>query len=298
MICAWDIETFRNCFTCVAIDIASLKKYEFVVHKSRNDFKEFVAFVKRCQGMIGFNSIGFDYAVIHPFLIDPLYLDMDGDELAKLIYKRSQVIIEQEKREWIMPIVPQRDLFLIWHFNNKARATSLKWLQICMSFKNVLDMPIPHTTKVTAEMIPTILEYNTNDTESTVEFYNRSKSRIVLRKELSEKYGVDMGNYSDNKIGEYIFLNGISERTGQTVKQLKAIKGTFRKSIPVKEFLVPLDFSTKPFREMYEKFLAMEITATKKKKRTKKDKVVDSCELDGVKYEFGFGGLHGFRSAG
>lgn len=277
----------------MAIDIATREKFQFVIHKSRNDLKKFIAFVKQCKGMIGFNSIGFDYAVVHPFLVDPIYLEMDGHTLAKLIYKRSQVIIEQEKREWISPIVPQRDLFLVWHFNNKARSTSLKWLQICMCFKNVQDMPIHHTTKVTEDMIPLILEYNTNDVESTIEFYIRSKSRIILRKQLTEKYGVDMGNYSDNRIGEYIFLKGIADRTGQSVKSLKDKKGTFRKSIAVKDFLVPLDFSTKQFREMYELFLTKEITNTKKKK---KEKYI--CALDGVTYEFGFGGLHGFREPG
>lgn len=302
MLSAYDIETLKNCFTCVAIDIATLQRYEFVIHKSSNDLKKFVAFVKQCKGMIGFNNVGFDYLVIHPFITDDRYLDWDGDKVAKAIYKRSQAIINEDgkRKEWIKPIVPQRDLYLIWHFNNKARSTSLKWLQICMGFKNVQDMPYSHDTTVTEDMIPLILEYNTNDVESTIEFYNRSKSRIILRKQLTEKYGVDMGNYSDNKIGEYIFLNGISERTGQSVKSLKAIKGTFRSSIPVREFLVPLDFASLEFRQIYDEFLNMDITGTKKKKRSKKDKVKDNrvCVYDGVQYEFGFGGLHGFRKSG
>lgn len=294
MICVYDIETLKNCFTCVAINIATLEKFEFVIHRSRNDLKKLIAFVNQCTGMIGFNSIGFDYPVIHPFITDPRYLEMDGDKLAKAIYKRAQAIITEENRkEWIKPIVPQRDLYLIWHFNNKARSTSLKWLQICMGFKNVQDMPIHHSTKVTEEMIPLILEYDTNDVESTLEFYNRSKSRIVLRKQLTEKYGVDMGNYSDNKIGEYIFLKGISDRTRQSIKKLKDTGGTFRKSIAVKDFLIPIEFSTPQFREMYERFLGKEITNTKKEK---KEKYI--CVLDGVTYEFGFGGLHGFREPG
>ena len=293
MIPGWDIEVLSNCFTCVAIDIRTKQKWEFVIHESRNDLKAFAEFVKSCEGMVGFNSVNFDYAVIHPFITDPKYLEMTGDKLAKLIYKRSQKIIEEEKKEWITPIVPQRDLFLIYHFNNKARATSLKWLQVCMGWKNVQEMPIHHSAKVTKDMIPTILEYNANDVETTIEFYNRSRDRIAFRKSLTEKYGIEMGNYSDNKIGEFIFLNGISERTGHSIKTLKSIKGTFRSKIPVREFLVPLDFSTRQFREMYEQFMRMEITATKK---TKEEKYV--CILDDVTYEFGFGGLHGFRSPG
>lgn len=302
MIAAYDIETFYDCFTCVAIDIKTLDKYEFVIHKSRNDLEKFIAFVKRCKGMIGFNSVGFDYYVIHPFITDPSFLEFDGHKLARAIYKRSQKTIDDDKgRDWIVPIVPQRDLYLIWHFNNKARSTSLKWLQIQMGFKNVVDQPFDHTQKITTEMIPTVLEYNTNDTESTIEFYHRSKDRILLRKELTERYGVDMGNYSDNKIGEFIFLNGIAQRTGKTVKELKKIKGIVRPTIPVSEFLVDLDFSTPQFRAMYERFRKMKITGTKKKKLTKKEKENNEeliCRYDDVVYEFGFGGLHGFRRQG
>lgn len=242
--------------------------------------------------MIGFNNVGFDYAVIHPFLLADF--EPDGNKLAKALYKRAQHLISEEKREWIKPIVPQRDLFLIWHFNNKARATSLKWLQVCMDWKNVQEMPISHDTNVTEEMIPMILEYNENDTLSTLEFYKRSKSRIVLRKTLSEKYGIDMGNFSDNKIGEQILLKGISQRTGLSIQTLR--KGrTFRKNIAVKDTLVPLDFSSTEFRQVYNDFRKMVLTSTKKKDL---DKSVIDCVFDGMKYEFGLGGLHAFRGSG
>lgn len=238
--------------------------------------------------MIGFNNVGFDYAVIHPFLL--VEVEPDGHKLAKALYKRAQDLIKEEKREWIKPIVPQRDLFLIWHFNNKARATSLKWLQVCMDWKNVQEMPIPHDTDVTEEMIPTILEYNENDVLSTLEFYKRTRSRIILRKTLSEKYGIDMGNFSDNKIGEQIFLLGISKRTGLSVATLK--KGrTFRKNIVLKDLMIPLDFSSKEFRDIYNQYRKMVITSTKK------DEVI-KCVFDGMKYEFGLGGLHAFREPG
>ncbi len=302
---AYDIETFSNCFTCVAIDIETSHKYTFVIHKSRNDLKEFIAFVNQCKEMIGFNSVGFDYYVIHPILTDPVFLEMDGDTIARYIYKRSQTVIDRDnkkgnsRREWITPIIPQTDLYLIWHFNNKARSTSLKWLQIQMGFKNVMDQPIDHTKKIKPDDIPLILEYNTNDTESTIEFFHRSQSRIALRKELTETYGVDMTNYSDNKIGEYIFLHGIAERTGQTVQELKKVRGTVRASIPVSEFLVDLDFSTPQFRDIYDRFRKMSITGTKKIKGTKEKPIEElKCRFDDVEYEFGFGGLHAFRQSG
>lgn len=291
MIVVYDIETLFNCFVCVCMDVKTMEKRVFVIHKCRNDFKELVQYIKALRGMVGFNNVGFDYPVLHPYLSEPeKYQDWNGDRLSKSIYKRAQKIIESEERDWNKPIIEQRDLFLIWHFNNKARSTSLKWLQVCMGWKNVQEMPIEHSEKVTAEQIPTIIEYCTNDVESTFEFYNRSFSRINLRKNLSEKYGVNMGNYSDNKIGEEIFLRGISKKTGDSLKTLKQGR-TFRPKLNVKDLLLDLDFSTKEFREVYNRYKEMVLTATKKEESI-------SCVVDGMVYEFGFGGLHACRGNG
>lgn len=291
MIVVYDIETLFNCFVCVCMDVKTMEKRVFVIHKSRNDFKELVQYIKALRGMVGFNNVGFDYPVLHPYLSEPeKYQDWNGDRLAKSIYKRAQKIIESEERDWNKPIIEQRDLFLIWHFNNKARSTSLKWLQVCMGWKNVQEMPIPHQTSVTAEQITTVIEYCDNDVETTFEFYKRSHSRIILRKTLSEKYNVNMGNYSDNKIGEEIFLRGISAKTGMSVKNLKQGR-TYRPRIVVKDLLLNLDFCTREFREVYERYKEMIITGTKKEESI-------SCVLDGMVYEFGFGGLHACRGNG
>jgi hypothetical protein len=298
-IAVYDIETLSNCFTCVTVDIQTMEKREFVIHKSRNDFKGMVQYLTSLSGMIGFNSVGFDYMVLHPFLLKPEdYYSMRGETLAKHLYKRAQQVIDwgnpenRGKREYIAKhIVPQRDLYLIWHFNNKARSTSLKWLQVCMGWSNVQEMPISHSTNVTAEMIPTILGYNTNDVMSTLEFYNRSKDRIVLRKDLTEKYGTDMGNFSDTRIGEEIFLIGLAEKTGMS-RQTLAKGRTPRSQIIVNEFLIDnIKFETPGFQRILEEYKNMVITDTKKTGSM-------SCVYNGVQYEFGFGGLHGFREAG
>lgn len=290
---AWDIETLKNCFTGVFIDIQSGEKREFVIHKSRNDFPDLVDHVLSRDGLVGFNSVRFDYAVLHPFLENPdKYRSYTGDRLAKAIYKRAQKIIDAERFEFITPLVPQRDLYLIWHFNNRARSTSLKWLQFNMGWKNVQEMPIPHNEDVTAEQIPTILEYNTNDVESTIAFYHLSKSRISLRKTLSAKYGVDMSNFSDNRIGEEIFLIGLSEKTGKTRKELKGYK-TYRPFVQVSDCLIDgLQFQTPQFQKIHSAYERMTIYNTKTDGETMK------AELDGVVYEFGLGGLHGFREPG
>ena len=75
------------------------------------------------------------------------------------------------------------------HWDNPAKRSSLKWIQYSMDWDNILEMPIHHSSAITTkEEIDTILEYCINDVRSTKEIYDRSKSQIALRKELTKTY--------------------------------------------------------------------------------------------------------------
>lgn len=291
-----DIETLANCFTMVGYDVDTKETRKFVIHKSRNDYEEWREYIQESTELIGFNIKRFDYPVIHPFVIEPF--DEDGDTIAKTLYKRAQKIIDQmdnrnKKPEWITPICKITDLYLMYHFNNKARSTSLKWLQVNMAWKNVQEMPLSHKTKVTPDQIPMILEYNENDVMSTHEFWLRSQKMIEFRKDLSGKFKVDMTNYPDTKIGERIFLVELEKLTGKSQKELSQGR-THRSRVDVKDVLLDsIYFTSDIFRGVLEEY---------------KQKTVDPANLkanknitvvfDGVTYDFGLGGLHGLRSPG
>lgn len=289
MIVVYDIESLSNLFTITFYEIKNDKYKSFVVHESQNDIKKLVDYLKGVTGMIGYNNIDYDYRVIHPFVTSPDY-SLDGAELASQIYYRSTLIVEERIKDRPVPIIPQRDLFRIWHFNSKAKRVSLKFLQINMGIENVQEMPFDHRSIVTKEQIPQILEYNKNDVYSTYRFYQLSTDKINLRKALSAKYGVDMGNFSDVKIGEQIFLKELSKRTGVAEKIIE--KGrTPRKSISVKDCLIDINFESSAFNGILEKYKKMIISDTIKVESM-------SCRFDDVEYEFGFGGLHACRTPG
>ncbi len=291
----YDVETLKNAFTCVTYDINSKDKRKFVIHESRNDFEEFLEYINSCDKMIGFNNIGFDYRVLHDYLFDSEFKAMDGDTLARALYSTAQATIEEsngdKQPKWITPFITQLDLYRIWHFNNKARSTSLKWLQFCMQWPNVQEMPLHHSVEVLEKDIPMILEYNENDVMSTHRFWELSQDKIKLRDDLTEKYGINMSNYPDTKIGERIFIRGISEISRR--KEADLMKGrTPRKEIVIKNCLISnLHFVSKEFQQILNLYKDMVITETKQKENY-------SCLFDGVKYDFGFGGLHALREPG
>jgi hypothetical protein len=78
--------------------------------------------------------------------------------------------------------------------------SSLKWIQYTMDWHNIMDMPIHHTTEVTADQIPEIIKYCKNDVKSTKQIMMLSKSNIDLRKTLTEEYGIDLYSASEPRI--------------------------------------------------------------------------------------------------
>ncbi len=197
----YDIETLASGFTYVGIDKDTKQVKKFIIHKDLNQLVELTEHIMSLKGMIGFNTVGFDYPIIHMILKNSIsWRDLKPQEIVDKIYAKAQEIIEKQNDPnklakfsvQIRPedyIVPQLDVFKIHHFDNKARMTSLKALEIAMQMENVLDMPIDHKrTDITLdEIINVVLPYNEHDVKATLKFYEKSIDKINLRIELTKK---------------------------------------------------------------------------------------------------------------
>ena len=110
----------------------------FVIHETRDDIAEYYKFLQEeVSGLIGFNNVNYDYPLLHLFLnIMPIYTRTEEmitpRQLNELLHRKSQNIINSEYSaipEWYV-LIPQLDLFRIHHFDNKAKRTSLKAVEI------------------------------------------------------------------------------------------------------------------------------------------------------------------------
>jgi hypothetical protein len=101
----------------------------------------------------------------------------------------------------------QGDLYKIHHFDNKAKRTSLKQLEVSMRSRTVVDLPYSPHADLTDEQIDELLQYMGHDVSETIKFYHFSASQIATRDQLAEKYP-DLGdvlNFNDTKIGKKFF---------------------------------------------------------------------------------------------
>jgi len=303
----YDIETLAGTFTYTALDIRTEELYQYVIHPNLNQLDDLMNHLNKCTGQIGFNNVSFDYPIIHFIMINyedwkwQLDSGMEAKDIIDDIYAKAQSIISEQNNSRFGGgfgikskdvKIPQLDLFRIYHYNNAARSTSLKSLQIAMNYHNVQDMDIPHTTKKISEsMLKDILAYNANDVYSTYEFFKLSKGKIELRKGLMAKYKLPCINYPDSKIGESLMLKLYCDKTGLDPREVRQLR-TKRDSIALKDCIFDyVKFKTKTFSDFLHELKTKVVTETK-------GSLSKSIIFEGLKYDFGLGGLHSAAKPG
>ena len=298
MIYVFDTETFPDCFLLCAVNTVTLEKVSFEISTRRNDLKQLREWVgsiaSEGASMVGFNSIGFDYPVLH--------FALTSGSSVQMIYEKAMAIINCEDRflHTVKPsdhLVKQIDLFKIHHFDNKARMTSLKALEFNMGMVNIKDLPFPVGTPVlTDAQKDTLIEYCFNDVEATRLFYEESKDKIAFRAQLSDTYSRNFTNYNDVKIGKEIFQINL-EAAGITCYDFtpdgRTPKQTQRPHIALADCVPDYITLHRPeFKRILDVVRAKVITETK---GSLKDL---TATVNGIEYKFGTGGIHASVDSG
>jgi len=278
----YDLETFPNVFTFSAIYMNGKGGVAFEISDRKNQTSEMLEFLRNVKRtgcrLIGFNNVGFDYPVLH-FILNKAKDAFKRNKPLKItaiqIYNEAMRLINKtgddrfgSKIKDSEVIIPQVDLFLIHHFDNRARSTSLKMLEYNMRSDNIQDLPFPVGTVLTHDQIEVLLKYNMHDVTETLKFYNFSKDAMNLREELSIEFGFDCTNYNDGKIGKQLFITSLEkEKPGSCYIQTergRKLNQTKREFINLKDCLVPyIKFQRVEFKTLYEWFKTRTITETK-----------------------------------
>ena len=98
-------------------------------------------------------------------------------------------------------------------FSQKLRV-GLKEMQVTMQYKNVEEYEGDFEKPVSPSQIPTILEYNANDVNSTEELLNKSIKDIELRLAVEEEFGISALNKDGVNLGMEIIKTKYLEATG------------------------------------------------------------------------------------
>lgn len=303
----YDIETFPNVFTLDMECLYSDQRATWEISHYRDDraqLREWLNWMHQTQTpMIGFNNLAFDYTVVHFILQNP-------HSTVEQIYEKAMSIINSTDRftHTIWPsdrLIPQIDLFTINHFNNVAKSTSLKALQINMRSPSVVDMPIDLGSHLTKEQIDgSLIPYNQHDVKETKRFAHYNEKAISFRLGLIEQFGIDVLNWNDTKIGSKM----MEQRLGDNLcfdrsSGRKKTRQTPRTHIAFADIIFPyVQFETPEFQRVFDYLRQQTLEAEEisllgndetPKLKTKGVFNNLTARVGDIEFHFGTGGIHG-----
>lgn len=271
-------------------------KWLFECSDWQDDSMDLINFLWMLQStnarMVGFNNLGFDYPVVHHFQ-NTMY---SMDNIAYQLWEKASAIINSTDRGfghiiW-KPEITQIDLYKIHHFDNAARATSLKMLEFNMRRDSIEDLPFKPNTYLTEQQAPVLREYNWEDLDATEHFYNESLELIEFREQLSREYRHDFMNYNDTKIGKQFFIMQLERHKPGCCyyyddNDERQMRQTHRDAIPLRDVIFPyITFTHPEFQRVHQHLLNQVVYDANAIKDV-------SATIDGFRFDFGRGGIHG-----
>lgn len=289
----YDIECLPNVFTFCAMDLNGDSEWRFEISEFQNDSHAFYEFLNWLAVndwyMIGYNSISYDYNLVHAFMTEPV-----GFGPAQF-YAVSQSIINSTDRfgrtVWESDrYIKQIDLLKIHHFDNNNKRQSLKGLEVNMRSDSVLESELPFDQPLTKQQTDDIIwPYNRMDVSETKRFALISMKLIEFRLHMSKQITGDVLNFNDTKIGKELLAQRMGKDACYTwTSGRKEPRRTPRQFVNIGECIFPyIELKNPEFRRVLDWMKAQTITETKGAFEDL------TATVDGLTFKFGVGGLHG-----
>jgi hypothetical protein len=284
----FDLEVYPNIFLFCG-KFENTNEYQMFEISDRRDDKQellkWLSYLKNCGAeMVGFNSLAFDYLIIHELLVNPYTFTYQK------AYQLCMTIIQSQRGglngvKYTERIIPQIDIVKFCHFDNDAKRTSLKALQFAMRSESLEDLPFK-IRPLNDDEKDVLRKYNLHDVTETEKFFKKHKHYVDMRREyLNEGLLTgDVLNFSDVKIGTEYLIGRLGRHkcfTGGKPRQ------TFRSAIEFNRIILDkIYYRTEPFNEVLDWFRQQTIYITSS------DRPSLEKDLAGLKFHFGVGGVH------
>lgn len=296
MLKTFDLECYPNFFLATFKDYKTKTFDRFEISDRKNESKELFEYLVKHKKYIfvGFNIVNYDYPLLHNTILTNLrYID------AYFIFKESSKIIESKYSSIKQNLTKLKlvDLFKVWHYDNKNKSASLKWLEFALRMNSIEDLPYAPGTYLTFDQMDEIIEYCDHDINATELFLTKSFKHLTLRKEYSSLESEDMMNYSEIAISKVVFGKALANEMGISRYELNQMR-TKRTRVDISEII----FDYLKFNDPLNINTLNQFKSKVWRYDEDQEKALESIKFS-VKYknvirEYAEGGLHSFGKSG
>ncbi len=235
MIYVSDIETFPNFFLASFKDIETKQITHFEISDRKNDtikLREFLLSGK-IKYTIGFNWHGFDYPILHNTILKNNNI-WSSEDIYKVVQSTINTKYASIKEREVK--VPYIDLYKLWHYDNKNKATSLKWLEFAMRMSNIQDLPYAVGSILSDSEKDIVIKYCENDLNATEAFFYKSLKQLTLRKQYGIIEKANFLNSSEGNLAREIFSKALGKEMQMSSWDVKKLR-TYRTKVNINEII-------------------------------------------------------------
>lgn len=207
----FDCETLPN-RTLIRFKEIDTKEWWHVWRHEPDAVERLVRFVTRPDTtFVGFNNMGFDDVIVAAFCAGRTELEIKriADDL---IVNRLSPWQAYDKYGLKQVLNDSIDLIEV-----APSFVGLKAYGARMHMPKLQDMPIAHDAFITPEQEVEVFDYCGNDLDTTEELLRRLEGQLLLRVEMSRRYGVDMRSKSDSQMAEQAYITSMGLRRKSNV---------------------------------------------------------------------------------
>jgi len=237
-----------------------------------------IAKYKKKRILVGFNNLNYDDLILSAMMLGAT---------PKEIYKISVDLIDNGATRWNyrrLQLDHTIDLMEV-----AKGAAALKLYGARLNTKKLQDLPYNPHIDHTKKMWKNVCEYNKNDLILTTELYDFLEPQLKIRKNIGEKYGIDVMSRSDAQVAEDVFKKVLGINKKPSIDKPSSVK--YKAPAYIK-------FKSKALKDLVKKFENTEyMINTQTGKFIAQEWLKEKVVVNGVAYTIGYGGLHSNESS-
>lgn len=277
----YDLEVFCNLFLVGYRRVDSDEVKFFQLGLGINELPQILELFNTYQAwFVGYNSHYFDDTLMtYIFKMVRKWQRLMPESITAQIHIQSQRIIESNSRR--RDIAPFKG-FDLMRIGNIMK--SLKMVGINLKWPKIQEIPFHFQHKIDASELAEVIDYCTNDVNSTMAMFEKLRNEINMRSVISKAYGVNVMNEADSGMANKLLNKLYAKKTGQPQYSFYKL-GTQRDTMALNDIIHPgISYKSKSMQKFVEDLR----TKTVGFESTLKERV----RIGDSVYDIAKGGLH------